>query len=80
MNTLASGTAGRKPPRAPVAPPPAPSREALSLQARLGRRGLRLADIRTVADRTGLLNGLARGLVRLTLDAEGCAVAVRTAP
>ena len=54
---------------------PAPTPEALDLQARIRRRGIRLADLSTVADRRALLNGLARGA--LTVNRYGDALVIR---
>ena len=75
MTNMARLPAGRKGSRASVAPLPAPSREALSLEAKLGG-GLPLASL-SPADRAGLDNLSRRGIVRLLLGLGGEVVVAR---
>ena len=67
------------PHREPERSMPAPIPKALDLQARIRRRGVRLADLSTAADRRALLNGLARGALVHTADSTGNAVVVGSA-
>jgi len=76
MRGIAAGPCPAQPPRASVAPLPAPSTEALALQARLRGGALPLASLGP-ADRTGLDNLSRRGVVRLLLGLGGEVVVAR---